>query len=72
MEVGVIGYKCKKLVIIKVIVFMNRNMYINVYIFIKSILYNVNEYNLVKKWYVGLIDFCYRIFSDNFFFNYVA
>lgn len=30
LEVGVIGYKCKKLVIIKVIVFMNRYTYIYV------------------------------------------
>lgn len=72
LEVGVIGYKCKKLAIIKVIASMNRYMYINAHIFIKSILHNVNEYSLAKKWYAGLIDFCYRIFSDNPPLNYVA
>lgn len=72
LEVGVIGYKCKKLAIIKVIAFMNRYMYIHAQIFIKSILHNVNEYSLAKKWYAGLIDFCYRIFSDNPPLNYVV
>lgn len=49
-----------KLAIIKVIASMNRYMYIHVQaqIFIKSKLQIVNDYNLAKKCYAGLIDFC--------------